>query len=533
MNLSQTALENFRAFKPSGPVSQAFLKDRSSLVKAILGPVGGGKSVTCTYDSIRRPSFMPACRDGIVRYRRAIIGSTYGQLERNLYPTWWRWVPKDAKNEAAWFEGEWQGGGGRFAIHKLEWDVPRRQGGTYIVTRVRAEYIFAAIGDLAVEEFMRGFEPTDFWFYEMDQIPEAAIDVAITRIMRYPGTSPDDDPIPDTLSKGVGFTPQIVGDLNAPDTDSWFYRKFEEDPAPGFKVYKQPSGLSPQAENIDHLPANYYDRQVETLSRRKGGKNLVQRMVHAQYAPSSAGDPVYQDEYDDAVHFSRDPIKPLPNVPLLIGFDQGLGHPAAVIGQDTPQGQTRILGEIAPGRMSARRFAREVRQWIMEHAPGVPLAEVHYADPAGFTGADSEDGELAWAEIVGAELGIVIQPTETNEIEARLTAVSDDLTYMIAPGVPAIVISTRCKILRKGFVSNYMYEKKPELKSQPTKPVKNHPWGDVHDALQYRQLGRKGRYGVVAGRQNPAAPERAIGHKSRGGRLADDGCTVIKSPVQF
>lgn len=524
----QSALAGFKRFKPSGPVSAAFLKDTRSTVKAILGPVGGGKSVTCVYDSIRRPSYMPACRDGIIRYRRAIIGSTYGQLERNLYPTWWRWLPM---NGDTWFEGEWQGGGGRFATHRIEWDVPRLVRGELRILKVQAEYIFAAIGDLVVEEFMRGFEPTDFWFYEIDQVPETAIDVAITRLMRYPGTSPDDDPIPDTLPKGVAFRPQVVGDLNAPDVDSWFYRKFEEDPPAGFKVYKQPSGLSPLAENIGHLPAGYYDRQIEILSRRAGGRNLVKRMVHAQYAPSQAGEPVYA-EYDDAVHLAPAPLKPVPGVPITLGFDQGLGQPACIAAQDLPNGQCRVLGECVPGRMSARRFAAEVRNMLIEIAPKHPLADVHYADPAGFTGADREDGELAWAEIVGGELGITIQPTETNEVDIRITAVVDDLTTMLGPGEPALLVSPLCRMLRKGFVSHYMFEKRPAEKSQQRKPVKN-LWANPHDALQYHRLGRKGRYGVIEGPRNAAAPERAIGQKARAKRDAGDGCTVLKAPVQF
>jgi hypothetical protein len=539
-----SAVENFRHFKPSGPVSAAFVRDNTSMVKALLGPVGGGKTVANVYNCIRRPMIMPACNDGIVRYRCAIIGSTYGQLERNLYPTWWRWLPKDPK---VWTEGEWQGGGGRFAIQRMEWETARKEAdGEWRNRIIKAEYIFAAIGDLVVEEFMRGFEPTDFYLYEMDQLPEAVVTVGITRIGRYPAKGD----APDALRKDHGFLPQVAGDLNAPDVDSWFYAMFEErqpgmpdengDPIQPmmvdgkevvFKVYKQPSGLSRRAENIANLDAGYYDRQVAALLRQKGGKSLVKRMVHAQYAPTRIGEPVYDDEYSDDAHLAPRELPALRGLSLRLGFDQGLGMPAAVIAQKAPSGQWRVLDECVPGRMNARRFAAKVRQLITDRYPGVPFAELHYADPAGFTGADTEAGELAWAEIVAAELGIVIMPTETNEIDIRLTAVSDELGHMIDAGQPAFLLSPRCKMLRKGFVSHYMFEKRPDEKSQNKKPVKN-KWSNPHDALQYLMLGDKGRFGAIEGHADASAPERAIGHKS-GQRQTDDACVVVDAPVDF
>lgn len=534
------SVEGFRHFKPSGPVSAAFLRDGDSMVKALLGPVGGGKTVANVYDSIRRPTYMPACNDGIVRYRRAIIGSTYGQLERNLYPTWWRWLPKDPK---AWTEGEWQGGGGRFAIQRIEWDTLRREGGLVTHRRIMAEYIFAAIGDLVVEEFMRGFEPTDFYLYEMDQLPEAVVTVGITRIGRYPAKGDE----PDALPKDHGFTPQVAGDLNAPDVDSWFYRMFEES-QPGmpddngdpiepmivdgrevvFKVFKQPSGLSPQAENLANLDSGYYDRQVAALVRQRGGKSLVKRMVHAQYAPTRLGEPVYEDDYADDVHLAPEPLRALRGVPIILGFDQGLGMPACVMGQRAPSGQFRILDECVPGRMNGRRFAEKVRLMIETTAPDVPLAEVHYADPAGFDGADKEAGESAWAEIVASELGVTILPTDTNEIDPRLTAVTDELRAPnIDIGQPAIIFSSRCKMLRKGFVSHYMFEKRPDEKSQQLKPIKN-KWANPHDALQYLLLGVKGRYGVVGGSGRGA---RSRGRAGQAQPAADNH--VMRAPVDL
>ena len=509
------SLASLRSFRPSGPVSAAFIADQVSLVKMLLGPVGGGKTVATVFDAVRRPSVMPPCNDGVIRYRRAIIGTTYGQIERNLYPTWKRWLPEDGGDFTP--IAEWKGGGGRSATHRLTWQVLR---GNALVN-VQAEYVFAAVGELSVEEFMRGFEVTDFDMYEADQLPEGVLDVGITRLGRYPPNGA----APDALPLDAAWVPQISGDLNAPDTDSWFYKKFEEDPPDAFKVYKQPSGRSARAENLDNLPRGYYDRQVEVLSRQPGGKNLVRRMVDAQYAPSRAGEPVYE-EYDDDLHYAKEDLVASPGIPLTMCFDQGLGQPACLGIQVMPNGQRRALFEVVPGRMSARRFAEAVRAELNIVAPGHPLAEQHWCDPAGFLGADKEDGEMAWAEIVGRELGILIMPAETNEIELRLTAVVDWLVYQVGPGQRGILVSKRCKILRKGFASHYMFERKPEEKSQQKKPIKN-LYSNPHDALQYGMLGLAGRMGAISGPRNRGQAEE---RRAPGRRMADDACVAIKAP---
>lgn len=518
-----------RHFKPAGPVSAAFIADDEHTVPALLGPVGGGKSVACVYKGIYRASRMPICNDGVIRYRRAIVGSTYGQLERNLYPTWKAWLPEDGGDFTP--ISEWKGGGGRSATHALEWEVVRTIKGVPQSVPVLAEFIFAAVGEQSIEDFVRGFEPTDWWLYEMDLLPRAMLQHAKFRLGRFPATSSDGRPDALTVEAADSYRPQVCGDLNAPDIDSWFFKDFEETPVPGHKVWKQPSGLSPRAENRQNQRSSYYQDRIAEFSALPGSKHLIKRMVDAQYAPSLDGEPVYP-EYDDALHLLPD-IAPLPGLPLHLSFDQGLQRPACVGRQITPKGQTRVLFEVVPGRMNARRFAEAVRLKIMEVCPGIPLADLHYCDPAGTIGADREAGDLAWNETVSAELGITIIGTETNEIDPRLTAVKDQLTYMIEPNVPGIVISQKhCPMLRKGFASHYRYTKQKVGGSERTsdKPEKN-DWSNPHDALQYGELGVKGRYGVIAGHRDARADSRAVGHLGNARRGQDDGCTILAAPV--
>jgi len=481
MNGGGNDVENFRTFKPAGPVAEAFLLDRTSEVRAIMGPVGGGKSVSCVYDMLLNAGQMPICRDGKIRYRLAIIGNTYGQIERNLFPTYFEWLPRTTDN---FFEAELKGGGGRQAFHKVGFKVIR--GG--VVVQVECEVIFAAIGEQAVQPFMRGFEPTAFWLYEMDQMPETVLTNAIGRIGRYPPKK--------QLRPGDSYRPYVVGDLNAPDIDHWFVKAFDEQRVEGYTLYRQPGARTGRAENVQNLPDGYYDRLIRLNAKKP---RWITRFIDCEYGPSEEGEPVYP-EYSDALHLSAAPLKASDNLPVKVGFDQGLTRPAGVIAQRTSLGQWRILAEVVPGRMNARRFAAQFKQVLGDVAPNAAI-QMGWCDPAGFTGADKEAGEFAWAEIVARELGFPILPTETNEIEPRLTAVKDELTFMIDSQTPAFILSRGATpMLRKGFASHYRYKRSLVGGGErySDKPEKN-DWSNPHDALQYLLLGEKGRYGVISG----------------------------------
>ena len=231
-------------------------------------------------------------------------------------------------------------------------------------------------------------------------------------------------------------------------------------------------------------------------------------MVDAQYGPAGDGEPVYS-EYSDELHLSKEELRPLPKIPIRLGLDQGVQRPACVGGQRLPNGQMRVLLEVVPGRMGPRRFAQAIKLELAKVAPEHPV-EIGYADPAGFYGADKEGGELAWAEILTGELGIPILPAPSNEISIRLDAVRDDLSYHIDGNTPGLLISSRCKMLRKGFASHYRYaiQRVGGLPKTSDKPEKN-DWSNPHDALQYLELGDKGRYGVVSGRKPGEAGQAA------------------------
>lgn len=497
-----------RQFRSPGPVASAFMADRSHKVTAILGPQGGGKTVACIHKLLEEAAVMPICRDGKIHFRCVAIRDTYDRLEKTTIKTWTEWIPKSRN---------WAGGGGRAASDKLTFKTMRD--GREV--SIEFEIIFAAIGDQAAEDFMRGFECTAFWLNEMDLLAEDVLTYGIGRVGRYPAVH--------QLPPGVEYRRFIIGDLNAPDIDSWFYRRFEEERPDGFKLYRQPSGRGQKAENLHNLVPGYYDEQLKLNSAKP---KWIKRFVDAEYGPSENGEPVYP-EYSDDTHLAREPIRPDPRAKLLIGLDPGVQRPAAAIVQRRPTGQWVVVGEVVPGRCGSQRFCEALKAEIAElsQIAGAPLEIEHpmHCDPFGMTGADREAGEYAWAERVMLEMQVPVVPTETNEIEPRLSAVRDELSYMIDGNTPALIVSPRCKMIRKGFASDYAYAKQRVGNTDRTadKPNKSNPTADPHDALQYALLGKKGRYGVTGNtRSGRKDRDRAGGTGSAGTAVIRDGGDV-------
>ena len=144
-----------------------------------------------------------------------------------------------------------------------------------------------------------------------------------------------------------------------------------------------------------------------------------------QYGPSRDGDPVYGEDYDDAVHYADGELDLIRDLPLRLAFDQGVTGPAMLICQYTYAGQLRVLEEVVPGRMGPTRFGELCKIRIDERYGAIPsMRWLAVCDPAGFSGGDTEGGDLAWAETVATVLGIVIRSAETNEQKARIDGVS-------------------------------------------------------------------------------------------------------------
>ncbi|SNY93515.1 hypothetical protein SAMN04515647_3814 [Cohaesibacter sp. ES.047] len=482
-------------FKPAGPVSSAFIRD-DIMSKFIMGPVGGGKTVSCVFARVLAAARMPPCKDGWIRDRFVVVRTSFRDAERTVLNSWKQWFSKDYPGSS------WTGGNDRPATHTLRWRLPSG-------LKVEAETMFLGIGDASIEDILRGLEISGGWMNEADTLASNVLRYMEQRTGRYPKKEDLADPSAQRVRT-------ILGDYNAPDMDNWTYEDLVENIAPHRRLYRQPSGLSPNAENLSRLEPDYYSKIAEAEPDW-----YVRRMVHNEYGYSREGLPVYRS-FDQTRHVAAKKLDPVEGLPLLIGMDAAL-NPAAILGQPMPNGQIRILDELVPGQgYGAARFSEMLLDLLERRYP--MCSDIRpWADPACQYGADREGGEQSWLETMQVALGmpILIPANGSNELGLRLGAVEGELTKFIDGQSPRLLVSPHCRILIRGFMSGYRFKKlstgSEKFALQPDKNEYSHP----HDGLQYLVLGYRGRPSVTGMGSRNHGQSRASQSTGKGGRTFD------------
>jgi hypothetical protein len=497
-----------------GPKAEVFAYS-SGFIDLIQGPYGSGKTTAVFFRCLRRANAMPICRDGWRRYRVIVLRDTYRRMKETAIKSWHKWFPPSV--------GQWTGGQDRPSEHVLEFEdldgVP-----------TRFEIKFAAVGDLDIEDFMGGLETTDLVLNEANLLNQDVLTYGLGRTGRYPSIKdlPDDLPIRNFPGYTLGHLPPglklaqlppqalfdhgVFGDCNAPEFDSWLLQmQFGDIIDAGGRVlgrtnfFVQPGGRSPGAENLDNLPAGYYDMLAAANAHQSW---WVSRMIDNKPGYSRHGKPVYE-EYNDELHASKEPLRIIPSLPLLWAFDAGL-HPAALAAQWLPDGQFRILKEFYLGHCGPTRFGEQVRTWMDQHARDV-VSHRGWSDPTAFDGVDKLSGEQSWVQIVQAITGIHIEPAPSNEPTLRQDAVRQAMTYMIDGTKPGLLVDPGCKLFRKGAASNYRYIKiRSDIGDTFAEKPHKDEWSNLQDCGQYLMLGARGKAGVISRRtgQRPNAARR-------------------------
>lgn len=206
------------------PTGAKFLKDDNEM-RGIMGPVGSGKSVVCCIDIFKRCCEIEPGPDGVRRSRWAVVRNTRQQLKDTTQKTWFDWFP-------AGVAGKWRETDQTFIIK---------------VNDVEAEIMFRALDTPDDVAKVLSLELTGVWLNECREIPKEIVEAIQTRIGRYPAQG--------TVSN---YWNGMICDTNPPEIDSYWYKIFEHlavddddpDSVMPCSTYKQPSGLSPLAENV-------------------------------------------------------------------------------------------------------------------------------------------------------------------------------------------------------------------------------------------------------------------------------------------
>lgn len=443
-------------YEPSKTGAEFHASDE--FVRGLLGPVGSGKSVACCQEIYRRAKAQHAGSDGVRRSRWVIVRNSYRELLDTTVRTWHDWFPRSL---GSWRISE--------MTHILE--HPMADG-----THLYSEVLFRALDRPDDVKKLLSLELTGAWVNEAREVPRSVIDMLQSRVGRYP-------------SKRDGG-PAWFGvflDSNPPDSDHWWYRLFEETRPAGWRLFHQPSGLAPEAENTENLPPLYYERMM-------AGKDdqWVQVYVHGQYGFVADGKSVYPEWHD---HIHVQDIKLVENVPIYVGIDFGL-TPAAVFGQQVG-GHWNILGELVTEDMGAARFADLLGQRLRGEYQGHDLYV--YGDPAGEQRAQTD--ERTPFDILTAA-GIEAVPAPTNDFTIRREAVAAQLSSLAMDGRPVLRLNPACRVLRKAMGGGYSYRRLQVVGDERyhDKPDKSR-FSHVAEALQYLLVGA-GEGDQVVGHDN-------------------------------
>ena len=434
-------------YVPAGPTVQAF-HDDPSFVRCLLGPYGSGKSSACIMELIWRAGQQAPGPDGIRHSRFAIVRSTYPQLKTTTLRSFEQWVPAAAGH-----------------LNSNPPMVFRMQRGD-----IDAEFLFLAMETEADIAKLTSMELSGAWINEAKEVPQIVFTTLKARVGRYP-------------SKNQGGTtrPFVILDSNPPDDTSWLFSVFETERPEGHRIFKQPSGMSPHAENLKNLTdgQEYYRRMMVGAD-----ESWCRANVHGEYSHVTEGKAVYHN-FRERSHVAREPLQAIPGLPLLVGADLGR-TPAAVIGQRLANSRWLILAEVVMDDAGMVRFGQALTAFVRQNYPDHKVAGM-WIDPAGTARGHDDKSDL---DILNEVTGWRVRPAApNNDWTMRLEAVLGMFNRMV-DGDSGVLTSPSCGELRKACRGGYQYKllKTSTGLAYDERPLKN---GHSHigEALQYLALG--------------------------------------------
>lgn len=442
----------------ASPIVDRFIHDEH-FIRGIMGPVGSGKSVGCC---VALYLLMRAFDRAGLPSRWCVVRNTYRELEDTTKATW-----------DAWF-GQY----GRFKRNSITWTMDLDH---------RHEVMFRALDRPADVGKLLSLEISGAWLNEVREIPRAIYDMVQTRIGRYPRRIAYGDDIPPFA---------LICDSNPMDDFHWYYRLAEEARPDNAAFFRQPGGLSPDAENIENLPPNYY----ENIAQGKD-EAWVKVYVDGEYGFAVDGKPVWP-AFRDSTHV-RDTYRS--DARIICGMDFGL-TPAAVFMQQTATGQFQVHSEIVCDDIAADEFGPLVLAHVNEHYRGSECE--FWGDPAGSQRSQADKNTPF--RVLEAQ-GIPVKPAiadsaKPNDFDIRQKVVSDLLLKLDMAGEPALLVSPDCKYLRRALAGGYKYRQlqvsgDERFNAEPDKNIYSH----VAEALQYAMIGAR-RDEVIVGTRRHEGP---------------------------
>ena len=453
----------------------------------IRGSVGSGKSSGCILHIFLNAMKQAPGLDGVRRSKYAVLRASYPNLKSTTIDSW---------------VNDWFG-----PTIEIVYDIPIRG----IVrmnhpdgkTSIEMKLVFLALDREEDVNKLQSLQINGAHLNETAEIPRGVYQMLKSRINRYPKRFTLDKVHPDyrdeykkyvdKYGKIGSIEPFIIHDYNSIPTEHWLYQIAEEEKPRNHTFYVQPPALNmcskqqgfvkdaednwykinPNADNIENLSEDYYVDQVEGAD-----PDWISVFVLNNYGNLRAGKPVYK-MYDDRAHFTDKPFEVSKGIPIVIGMDTGL-TPAAAFTQFTSSGQLVCFDELVTEDCSINEFAHDVL-WphLRNNYRGFDFRIV--LDPEN----KRAQTDKKTARDILIKAGLPVSLGKTNNTAQRFESVVFFLRKK-----DGFYVTDQCPIIRKGFLSEFKYEKVSttvkgtKWKEKPEKNIYSH----VHEGLQYAAM---------------------------------------------
>jgi hypothetical protein len=454
------------------PPTVARMAQSDAFFRILMGPVGSGKTTGEIFELLRRAiEQRPGKSDGIRRTRFAIVRQTLSQLKMTVLLDVLSWLRPIAEYKVS------------------------EQLITIKFSDVYSEWYMIPLEDEDDQKRLLSMQLTGAWISEAIELSVDLVSAIAGRCGRFPSSA-----------EGGPTWFGMIADTNAPVEGSDWHKLMEDERPADWQVFKQPSGLARDAENLAHLPGGrgYYERLAKSPNA-----DWVRRYVHAEYGEDPSGSAVFRESFKRSFHTVEN-LEPVKGRPLLVGQDFGR-HPCSVICQPDHKGRLLVLEEVIGEDIGLETHVNRNLKPVLFQDRYYQLLMSAVGDPSGIAkGPFLEETSFD----VLLRLGLPAFPATTNAIDARLASV-EQLLFQQRDGGPAIVIDrTRCPLLTRALNGAYRYGKTKDGQTKPL-PEKLNPWSDLCDALEYVCLVfNAGLTERIAKRLKPKA-ERKVGRDPR------------------
>ena len=450
-----------------------FMLDNSK-VRLIIGPYGSGKTTGCIMELMRRAMMEYPDANNVRRTRFVVVRNTAQQLRQTVLEDIRKWL-----SPAMTY---------RVTDSTVQFRFSHPTQG-----RIESDWLLIPLDKPEDQQRLLSLNITGGWVSEFREVPVRVVEALLGRCGRY---------VPIGV-KGNAWH-GVIGESNPPDEDSEWYNKLEIERPPTWKLFKQPGGMDPNAENKEpgRLPPNYYEDLIAS-----NNPDWVDVHVHAKYGKSLSGQAVFRASFKPDFHVTYNSLKPIPSLPLMIGQDFGR-TPASLIGQVDNRGRLLIFNEATSVDMGIEQFATTtLRPLMFNNFTG--LSSFMVADP---TGKDKNQVSEESPFDALRRLGFRVYGAPSNALEPRLRAVEQLLLRQVDGGPMLLIDGANCPQLVQALKFHYRYKRKQNMELED-KPEKTHPWSDLADCLQYMALSTNANYTgkvIMDSRPRPRRPAPSV-----------------------